>query len=47
LNGDLRSLDPAVADRKAALVPVMEPSTAMLDALRREIRAEMVTNLRE
>lgn len=38
MNGEIDSLDPAVVDRTAVKVPVMEPSEPMLDALEEDMR---------
>lgn len=38
MNGEIDSLDPAVVDRTAVKVPVMEPSTAMLENLEEDMR---------
>jgi hypothetical protein len=38
MNGEIDSLDPAVVDRTAVKVPVMEPSEAMLENLEEDMR---------
>lgn len=38
MNGEIDSLDPAVRDRARIIIPVMEPSTPMLEALHEDIR---------